>query len=74
MKIEKFARNDDPKDDLKLIDLFKILSPAHLLKQPFANDSNSLNTKFYSELLHIIGLEEKKDGGKKLIPTQGKAK
>lgn len=65
--VAKFAKNKDPKDDSKLIDLFKILSPAHLLKQPFANDSNSLDTKFYSELLHIIGLEEKKEGGKKLI-------
>ncbi|MFT6880693.1 MAG: adenine-specific DNA-methyltransferase [Arcticibacterium sp.] len=34
---------------------------------PFANDSNSLDKKFYSELLHIIGLAETKDGGKKMI-------
>ena len=66
-EVEKFAKNNNPKDDSKLIDLFKILSPVHLLKQAFANDSNSLDTKFYSELLHIIGLEEKKDGGKKII-------
>lgn len=65
--IEKIVLNEDPKDDNHLIPLFKLLSPAHLLKQPFANDSNSLDTKFYSELLHIIGLEETKDGGKKLI-------
>jgi adenine-specific DNA-methyltransferase len=71
-QVAKFAKNDNPKDDSKLIDLFKILSPAHLLKQPFANDSNSLDTKFYSELLHIIGLEEKKDGGKKLIQRKEK--
>ncbi len=71
-KVEKLAANNDPKDDSKLIDLFKILSPAHLLKQPFANDSNSLDTKFYSELLHLIGLEEKKDGGKKIIQRREK--
>ena len=71
-EVEKFAKNNNPKDDSKLIDLFKILSPAHLLKQSFANDSNSLDTKFYSELLHIIGLEEKKDGGKKLIQRKEK--
>jgi adenine-specific DNA-methyltransferase len=71
-QVAKFAKNDNPKDDSKLIDLFKILSPAHLLKQPFANDSNSLDTKFYSELLHIIGLEEKKEGGKKLIQRKEK--
>ena len=51
----------------KLIALYKVLSPPHLLKQPFINDSNSLNREFYSELLHIIGLEEVKDKGKKLI-------
>jgi hypothetical protein len=71
-QIEKVAKKNTPKDDLKLIDLFKILSPVHLLKQPFANDSNSLDTKFYSELLHIIGLEEKKDGGKKIIQRKEK--
>lgn len=64
---EKYVRNDDSIDDKKLIPLYKILSPAHLLKQSFANDSNTLDTKFYTELLHIIGLEEVKDGGKKLI-------
>jgi adenine-specific DNA-methyltransferase len=44
-----------------------LLSPEHLLKLPFTNDSNSLDKRFYSELLHIIGLTETKDGGKKLI-------
>ncbi len=60
-------RNADKADDNLLIALFKILSPEHLLKLPFANDSNSLDKRFYSELLHIIGLTETKDGGKKLI-------
>ncbi len=55
------------KSDNKLITLYKILSPVHLLKQPFANDSNSLDTRFYEELLHIIGLEEVKRGNKKFI-------
>ena len=64
---DKPLRNDDKKDDNKLIALFKLLSPEHLLKLPFANDSNSLDKKFYSELLHIIGLTETKDGGKKVI-------
>ncbi len=45
-------------DDRKLIPLFKILSPEHLLKLPFANDSNTLDKKFYAELLHLIGLHE----------------
>src|SRR5690242_1448926 len=60
-------RNKDKEDDKKLIALFKLLSPEHLLKLPFVNDSNSLDKKFYTELLHIIGLTETKDGSKKLI-------
>ena len=64
---EKIVKNTNKADDNKLIALYKILSPAHLLKQAFINDSNSLNTRFYTELLHIIGLEEIKEGGKKLI-------
>jgi adenine-specific DNA-methyltransferase len=64
---EKILRNDDPKDDIKLIALFKLFSPEHLLKLPFVNDSNSLDKRFYSELLHIIGLTETKEGSKKLI-------
>lgn len=61
------AKNSISEDDKKLIPLFKILSPVHLLKLPFANDSNSLQPKFYSELLHLIGLYEYKEGSKKLI-------
>lgn len=64
---DKPLRNTDKKDEAKLIALFKLLSPEHLLKLPFANDSNSLDKRFYSELLHIIGLTETKEGGKKLI-------
>ena len=64
---EKPLRNNNKADDNQLIALFKLLSPEHLLKLPFANDSNSLDKRFYSELLHIIGLTETKDGGKKII-------
>jgi hypothetical protein len=60
-------RNEDKKDDSKLIALFKLLSPENMLKLPFANDSNSLDKAFYTELLHIIGLAETKEGNKKLI-------
>ena len=69
---EKPLRNEDKKDDTKLIALFKVLSPEHLLKLPFVNDSNSLDKKFYSELLHIIGLTETKEGGKKVIERKKK--
>jgi adenine-specific DNA-methyltransferase len=64
---QKPLRNADRADDNKLIALFKLLSAEHLLKLPFTNDSNSLDKRFYTELLHIIGLTETKEGSKKLI-------
>jgi len=64
---EPFIRNEDPEDDHKLIPLFKILSPGHLLKLPFLNDSNMLDKGFYTELLHIIGLKETKEKSRKVI-------
>lgn len=64
---QKPLRNIEKADDNSLIALFKLLSPEHLLKLPFTNDSNSLDKRFYSELLHIIGLTETKEGSKKLI-------
>ncbi len=64
---QKPLRNTDKADDNSLISLFKLLSPQHLLKLPFSNDSNSLDKCFYSELLHIIGLTETRAGNKKLI-------
>ncbi|HMI08236.1 MAG TPA: Eco57I restriction-modification methylase domain-containing protein [Flavobacterium sp.] len=66
-KYDRLLRNADKEDDKQLIALYKLLSPEHLLKLSFANDSNSLDKNFYSELLHIIGLTETKEGGKKLI-------
>ncbi|MEL7160199.1 MAG: Eco57I restriction-modification methylase domain-containing protein, partial [Bacteroidota bacterium] len=75
-QLRKWAEDGDPETDDYLIPLFKILSPVHLLRRPFAGDSNKLDKGFYQELLHIIGLEEvgvdskgkeKKNGGKKII-------
>jgi len=63
----KILVNEDKKDDKSLIALLKILSPQHLLKVPFSNDSNELDNNFYKELLHIIGLEEVKESGKVII-------
>ena len=68
------ATNNNEADDEQLVDLYKIFSGEHLLKKSFANDSNSLNKEFYNELLHIIGLEEKKDGSKKLIDRKPEGK
>ncbi|WRH66910.1 MAG: hypothetical protein RSE13_26090 [Planktothrix sp. GU0601_MAG3] len=70
---EAFVRDDKPENDEKLIALFKLLSPQHLLKLPTANDSNTLDKGFYSELLHLIGLTETKEKNKKLIKRQPEA-
>ena len=74
--LRKYCEDGDPTTDDRLLPVYKILSPPHLLRRPFANDSNKLDKGFYRELLHIIGLEEvsvdsngkeKKNGGKKII-------
>ncbi|MCL2511158.1 MAG: class I SAM-dependent DNA methyltransferase, partial [Bacteroidales bacterium] len=64
---ENIVRSSDKKDDKQLIALYHFLSPNFLLKIPFEQDANSLNTEFYAELLHILGLEEVKRGGQKFI-------
>ncbi len=64
-KIDKLLEN-------KLINLYKLFSPEHLLKLPDVNDSNSLDISFYNELLHIIGLEETKINNKKIIKRKEK--
>ncbi|MDR2731164.1 MAG: hypothetical protein LBB81_09755, partial [Treponema sp.] len=64
---ESIIRSTNKKDDNKLIILYKILSPEHLLKLPFPNDSNTLNQNLYTELLYIMGLSEEKEKGKKII-------
>lgn len=69
---ENELSNYDLEDEKKLISLFKLFSPTHLLKVHFANDSNSLDKNFYGELLHIIGLEEVKEGSKKIIKRKVK--
>ncbi len=60
-------------DETTLIALYKVLSPSFLLKLPVLNDANSLDKNFYGELLHIIGLEEVKDGSKKVIRRKVKS-
>jgi len=72
--IEESLRNQNFENEKKLIPAFKLFSPEHLLKLPFANDSNSLDRGFYNELLHIIGLEETKEGSKKLIGRKAEGK
>lgn len=64
---ERILRNNITEDDKELVALYKILSPQHLLKIASPNDSNTLNERFYKELLHIIGLEEAREGTKNVI-------
>jgi len=73
--IRKYQSYLDTGNDKRLIELYKFFSPEHLLKKRFQNDSNSLNTKFYSELLYIIGLEEieEKDSHKRIITRRNKS-
>ena len=61
-KAPKIAKRKSDREDSKLIPLYKLLSVEHLLKKPFLNDGNTLNKNFYTELLHLIGLEETKVG------------
>ena len=72
--IRKYKIYLDTDSEKRLIELFKFFSPEHLLKKRFQNDSNSLNTKFYSELLYIIGLEEveEKDSHKRIITRRNR--
>jgi Alw26I/Eco31I/Esp3I family type II restriction m6 adenine DNA methyltransferase len=64
---ENVIRSNDKTEDNKLIHIFKIFSPHHLLKKPFENDNNTLNQNFYFELLYILGLSEEKQDSKKII-------
>ena len=72
--IKKNLLDQNPDNDSGLIPYFKIFSPEHLLKLSFANDSNTLDRGFYNELLHIIGLEETKEGSKKIIGRKAEGK
>lgn len=66
--IRKLLKGDMGSEyEKRLIALYKFFSPIHLLKEPFANDSNSLNKEFYRELLYILGLEETKEGSTRYI-------
>ncbi len=39
--------------------LYKLFSPVNLACLPFSEDHNTLNKRFYTELLYIMGLEER---------------
>ena len=64
----------DGANDKEFINLYKLLSPHGLIAKELSNDSNSLNKTFYDELLHLIGLEERKEGAKRVIGRLEKSK
>lgn len=49
------------------IAIYKALHPDFMLREYAHRDSNQLNNRFYTELLHILGLSEVKEEGKVLI-------
>lgn len=49
------------------IAIYKALHPDFLLREYAHRDSNQLNSRFYAELLHILGLSEVKEDSKILI-------
>ncbi len=64
---EGLLRQNNPEEDKKLLPLYRVFTPEYLLKLPFVNDSNTLDSGFYFELLHLMGLKEVQASGKKLI-------
>jgi len=64
---EDIINQQDVEEENKLINLYKIFSPQHLLRKSFSNDSNSLNQNFYFELLYILGLTEEIEENKRVI-------
>ena len=52
---------DNEKQTPALLNLYKLFSPTHLLKEPETRDTNKLDSGFYNELLHLIGLVETRD-------------
>lgn len=69
-KILSNTLNDNDKKQLKY--LFKVLHSDFLLREFSPKDSNELNSKFYNELLYILGLKEEGKNQKKIIASDDK--
>lgn len=54
--------------------LCKFFSPMHLCMLPYDFDHNHLDTKFYNELLYLMGVEEKRVGQLDVIQRLPKTK
>jgi type II restriction/modification system DNA methylase subunit YeeA len=60
-------------EEKELTAIYKLMSIDCLLKAFNPNDANSLNREFYNELLYILGLQEVKDGNKRVIQNANTA-
>lgn len=63
---------ENPEDLGPLLPIYQFLSPGHLLREAFQNDSNTLDKNFYGELLYWMGLEEAREGSKIVIRRPAK--
>jgi len=66
-KILNNSLNDNDLRQLKY--LYKALHPDFLLREYSPKDSNELNSKFYNELLYILGLKEEGKNQKKIVAS-----
>ena len=69
-KILNNSLNDNDLRQLKY--LYKALHPDFLLREYSPKDSNELNSKFYNELLYILGLKEKGKNQKTIVKSDTK--
>lgn len=74
LKYKNKILNDTLTDsDLKQLKYFyKALHPDFLLREFSPKDSNELNSKFYNELLYILGLKEVGKGQRLIQPSETK--
>ncbi len=61
-KFEKLLKDDSVLHKRSFEALCKFFSPTHLCMLPYDFDHNHLDTKFYNELLYLMGVEEKRVG------------
>ncbi len=66
-RFENRLDDEDIAEDKALRGVYKVLSPVHLLQLPFIADHNTINRRFYNELLYILGLHEEKDKNSGLL-------
>lgn len=64
-------KDADVINDRKFKAIYKFFTPTHLLNLPYAGDHNTLNERFYKELLYIMGLREVAESGiRKIVRIQ----